>query len=85
MKLKHLIYYSILIYSLGACTTVPGEDSILMERTPTLKPDYSAITIPFNIAPLNFFVEEKGDAFFVVVEGANGSSLTASSKNGKIQ
>jgi hypothetical protein len=85
MKLKHLIYYFILIYSLGACATVPEDDSISMERIPTLKPDYSAITIPFNIAPLNFFVEEKGDAFFVVVEGANSSSLTASSKSGKIQ
>jgi len=85
MKLKHLIYYFMLIYLLGACATVPEENSVSMERNPAIEPDYSAITIPFNIAPLNFFVEEKGDAFFVVVEGENGSSLTASSKDGKIQ
>jgi hypothetical protein len=85
MKLKHLIFFLVLFNVVAACTPVPEENCVSMERTSTLEPDYSEITIPFNIAPLNFFVEEKGDAFFVVVEGANGSTLTASSKNGKIQ
>jgi hypothetical protein len=84
MKLRIPAYFFLLIVLVASCTEKPGDQSIRVNRTPNLIPDYSEITIPVNIAPLNFFVEENGDAFFAIVEGARGETLTASSDNGKI-
>ena len=85
MRLRFLAYFALLILVLTSCTQKPDENTLPVNRSPSLIPDYSEITIPVNIAPLNFFVEEKGDVFFAVVEGSDGSTVTASSKNGKIQ
>ena len=52
---------------------------------PTLLPDYTNVTIPVNSAPLNFFVEEKGDFFYVKIEDEKGNSLVVSSRNGVMQ
>lgn len=85
MNFRNFVYLFLLIAALFSCTEKPDEDSLPMNRTPHLKPDYSEITIPVNIAPLNFFVDEEGEAFFAIIKGNEGSALTASSENGKIQ
>jgi len=85
MKIRISTYFVLLIVALFSCTEKPDDDSTPVNRIPSLIPDYSEITIPVNIAPLNFFVEEIGDAFFAIIEGADGSVLTASSDDGKIQ
>ncbi len=40
-----------------------------VDRTPEIFPDYKNITIPCNIAPLNFVVKEDGDRVLVSVKG----------------
>jgi len=40
-----------------------------INRTPSIFPDYKDVTIPYNIAPLNFRVEEEGDELHVTVTG----------------
>ena len=40
---------------LTACSTKP-HDEILVDELPTIFPDYIDVTIPYNIAPLNFLV-----------------------------
>ncbi len=52
--------------------------------TPKIEPDYSGVTIPPNIAPLNFMIKEKGTAFFVKFSAATGAEIEVSSKTGKI-
>lgn len=50
---------------LAACTqtaTVPS-DFAREERLPTLYPDYPGVTVPCNIAPLNFAIEEEADDY----------------------
>lgn len=53
-----------------------------MDRKPVLQPDYTEVTIPSNIAPLNFYVEETGDRFFVEVKGKTGDAVSVYSKDG---
>lgn len=45
-------------------TGIPGEYSTV-DRLPRMSPDYAAVTIPCNIAPLNFVIQEPGDRFIV--------------------
>jgi Tol biopolymer transport system component len=51
-------------------------------RTAVIFPDYKDITIPVNIAPLNFEVREEGKRFFALLEGENGSSVQVKAKQG---
>lgn len=53
----------------------PDEDITRLEQQAKIFPDYSGITIPGNIAPLNFQVHENGDRFVVVLEGGNGKVI----------
>ena len=69
---------------LSACTDRPGDSAVNTGKTALPDPDYTGITIPPNIAPLNFIVTEKGNKFHAEFTGTNGYSFTVSSKNGKI-
>ena len=86
MKRKFLIYLSVLLISfhLISCRSVP-EEFQETNRAATMEPDYSGLVIPVNIAPLNFHIEEEGTAFHVELIGANGTLLSASSKNGTVK
>jgi hypothetical protein len=50
-----------------------------------INPDYSDITIPPNIACLNFVIEEEGTQYQVQISGRAGNSFAVSSPNGKIR
>ena len=53
----------------------PGSSVTSADRAPAVFPDYAGITIPPNIAPLNFRIKETADYFRVAVQGASGDSL----------
>ncbi len=75
-----------LIALLTACNSVDvPENTTNLERTANLKPDYSHITIPPNIAPLNFQIKEEGEDFLVRVSSAQGDAILVRDKNGVIQ
>lgn len=86
MKRTFLIFVSVLLSSwfLISCHSVP-EKFQETNRSATIEPDYSGLTIPVNIAPLNFHIEEEGAAFLVELIGAKGRVLTTSSKNGMVK
>lgn len=44
-------------------------------RTPVIDPDYRGATVPPNIAPLNFRIEEPGSAYRVLLSGPDGPSI----------
>jgi hypothetical protein len=54
-------------------------------RTAEIRPDYTSIVIPPNIAPLNFLVLEPGERYLVKIYSANGEVITVSSRKGKIR
>jgi hypothetical protein len=65
----------------GACTThTPDPDFLTrqsgtIERQPVLSPDYRDVTIPPNIAPLNFRLREQGSRFALLVRPDNGKAF----------
>ena len=81
-KLRYLTILSVLLYS---CSNKPGGDATVTDYAPILVPDYSDITIPPNVAPLNFNIKEKGTAFFIKFSVQNGEDIELTSINGKIQ
>ena len=46
-----------------------------MTVLPRIRPDYVGVTIPANIAPMNFTIDEKGDRFFVELSSSAGDSV----------
>ena len=60
--------------------SVPDEAQVL-DKKANIFPDYTDIVIPCNIAPLNFMVRDKGDAFAVRWDDGKGEQLTAVSGN----
>ena len=72
--MKRLIYL-LGIWLLLACSSQPT-DPILVDRQPDIYPDYIGVTIPADIAPLNFnFADETIDGMDVVVRGSKGGEL----------
>jgi hypothetical protein len=60
--------------------------SIKINRRPVISPDYTDVTIPPNIAPMNFSILEKGESFNVVATSRNtGYQITISSSGGVIR
>ena len=53
-------------------------------RPPKMRPDYSQTVIPWNIAPLNFMVEEKGTRYFVKIYSKQGNAVEVVSRSPKI-
>lgn len=62
----------------------PGDDCPLIQRTPTLRPDYRDLTLPPNLAPLNFAIEEEGSHFFVRISSPQAPPLELDSTTGTI-
>lgn len=58
--MKHIIYISILAIVLAGCTGHPSVPSSYTEAEgqPAIFPDYTDVTIPCNIAPMNFMMED---------------------------
>lgn len=80
MKRKDIltIVASVLLTLLAACTPTP-HDVKQSEQEVEIYPDYKDVTIPINIAPMNFVVR---DAEAVEVKAGN---LTISNSGGNVQ
>ena len=63
---------------------VVGECSQIA-REPNISPDYCGIVTPSNIAPLNFRILEKGQAYCVKIHSDSGPTIEIASKTGRIR
>ena len=54
-------------------------------RQAALRPDYTGITIPRNIGPLNFVVSDSGASFLVRIHSARGEPITIYSRKPAIR
>ncbi len=86
---RYIIAYPVIILILTTllynCNRNFEHSAISIEHKPTIEPDYTDVTIPPNIAPMNFIIREEGNNFKVIAESeANNYQLTVNSKDGKI-
>ncbi len=69
-----------------SCNTGLREDNISAGREPVIKPEYTGVTIPPNIAPMNFRINENGKNFRVIASSGNNKiKLNLKSSNGIIR
>ena len=84
--ISKFVYPSILFFVLVSFLILscnPGNDNYFSsEREPVIEPDYSGVTIPRNIAPLNFKIKEAGKSFRVTASSSNGIEVSAKSADG---
>ena len=68
------------VFMLLSCISTPDNVS-KVDKLPEIYPDYIGVTIPADIAPLNFnFADEDIDCIDVVVKGKKGGELHANGK-----
>jgi hypothetical protein len=53
----------------------------LIDRAPAISPDYSGVTIPPNIGPLNFLIKDSAAAYCIIVRSKNGRSINLLSRS----
>ncbi len=81
--MKKYCLYLIAIILLTACTQKPDGNVSMASRQPEIYPDYTDVTIPQNIAPMNFLVREEGcEAVQVEVNGDDDGSRIVVNANG---
>ena len=82
--MKKIIYTaSVLLFSLtllASCFSKPGvavpENAALTGKLPVIFPDYTGVTVPVDIAPLDFEMADEGYSEMIVrVEGSKGGQL----------
>lgn len=80
-----LLYLGFIIIFTVSCTGKLPNAFSEADKTPSIFPDYSEITIPPNIAPLNFRIKEEGEEFAVRISSKNGNEIIISVDNPVIQ
>jgi hypothetical protein len=83
--LKRFTSFLLVLIFLTNCNYKPDKNSQTLEVFPKLDPDYSDITIPPNIAPLNFRISEVGTAFYARFYSNPDEKLEICSGDGIIQ
>lgn len=81
--MRHICFYLIIMVAvlLEGCTPTPDNVQKAGSK-PEIFPDYAEVTIPADIAPLNFNVLGDGvEAVYVTVKGEGGSEIIASGRD----
>ncbi|MBN1479268.1 PD40 domain-containing protein [candidate division KSB1 bacterium] len=67
----------------GEASTEKVEQAI--NAFPSIYPDYNGVTIPPNIAPLNFIIQEEGEAYRAVVKTGQSDVIKLENRDGCMQ
>ncbi|MBW6500258.1 MAG: hypothetical protein K0B05_02595 [Bacteroidales bacterium] len=67
------------------CRTEKRADIRNAGHTPLVEPDYIGVTIPPNIAPMNFMIREDGISYRVTATSPGGHLIRIRASNGKIR
>ncbi len=82
-NLKIIISFTLII--LSNCNSIENNPTGLIQRKPQVEPDIIGTTVPYNIAPMNFMILEKGTSFLVVATSPDGYQVSVNSSDGIIQ
>jgi Tol biopolymer transport system component len=80
---SHIFYFIILLMAISCNKRMPVFDEL--NQNAVLSPDYTSVTIPPNIAPLNFRINETADKYMVRFHNSNGIDFMVRSGNGSIK
>jgi len=58
---------------------------VQIDSLPIIFPDYTSLTIPYNIAPLNFNIEEKAEEYRVEIYSEKGKTIILQQNSSNIQ
>jgi hypothetical protein len=92
--MRRWIWFAVGIVSAAAAWVVwakvvngnsPPVDYALAETAVRIEPDYKEVTIPPNIAPLNFRITEEGTRYLAVASGGGDTEIRAASSDGRIR
>ena len=72
---SQIIFYILIIVALSSCSEEPNGNIVEKNTEPNIFPDYSGITIPVNIAPLNFYIKENGVAYKTIIRGESDKTI----------
>lgn len=67
------------------CTNYSNLHESELNSEANIFPDYKNVTIPFNIAPLNFIIRDSADKYLVVLKGEKSEVIEILSDDGNIQ
>lgn len=67
------------------CNITVKEDFFDVGREPLITPDYSGVTIPPNIAPLNFITKESGSIVKFLIHPVDGEEVEIKTKGNKVE
>ena len=70
---KHIL--PALLLMLAGCTPKLPTSYYTVDSTPSIFPDYKDVTIPGNIAPMNFLIEENDDAYITVLQSKSAKVI----------
>lgn len=80
-----IITFFFITLIIAGCNNKPGTIFSSLDSIPLLEPDYTGITIPVNIAPMNFIIKEKGVAFYAEISDGSKNVIKIKSKSGLIK
>lgn len=85
LKINILILTGIILtYSLTNCRRIDETKFRPAGREPVIEPDYSGVTIPVNIAPMNFKIMEEGKPFIIRIKSSGKNGIRLKSRNGNV-
>lgn len=80
------IFITTIAILIGGCSTENFENTQKLNRKPAIDPDYAGVTIPPNIAPMNFLIQEDGDFFRITVtSSSNDTQFSVTSSDGIVR
>ena len=71
---------AVVALTLQMCAPSVPQSAQSTGQQPKIEPDYTDLTIPVNIAPLNFAIDEKGDEYVTRFSTKGGAELVAGGK-----
>jgi Tol biopolymer transport system component len=77
---------SAMLQCTGCTSREPNlENCDSVDRRPAIAPDYTQTTLPPNIAPANFVIQEKGSAYYVSISSETGEDIGIFSRSANIR
>lgn len=73
-NIKHVLIVLLVLFLSFACNE-KIVDSVTENQKLEIFPDYDSIVMPFNIAPLNFYIKEKAEKYHVEISSSKGKSI----------
>lgn len=87
-KITDVLYLTLFVagvVSFSACNSKHDQRSVPAGRMPVIEPDYRNVTIPPNIAPMNFIVREDADYFRITAVAMRSNvRIKVTSSDGEI-